>query len=155
MTAADLADRLGARPAGPGRWLARCPAHDDRRPSLGIAEGDGGRVLCHCWAGCDTAAVLAAIGMSWSDICGTPATPADRERTRREAEQRQQAEAVRRQRERARIDALRAADAALDTLAARLASVLFADAPGDADALAGQYHLLLDASRAAEAEVAA
>lgn len=33
-----------ARQEGKG-WLARCPAHDDTRPSLSIAAGDGGRVF--------------------------------------------------------------------------------------------------------------
>ena len=32
-------------------WHARCPAHDDRQPSLSIAEGDDGRALMHCHAG--------------------------------------------------------------------------------------------------------
>jgi hypothetical protein len=33
-------------------WLARCPAHHDREPSLSVGLGDGGRVLLHCFAGC-------------------------------------------------------------------------------------------------------
>jgi len=32
--------------------MARCPAHDDARASLSTAEGDDGRVLLHCFAGC-------------------------------------------------------------------------------------------------------
>lgn len=40
-----------------GRWyatygVARCPAHDDRSPSLSIAEGRDGRLLLRCSAGC-------------------------------------------------------------------------------------------------------
>ena len=69
MTAADLAQRLNARRSGAG-WTARCPAHDDRSPSLSIRAGRDGRVLLRCWAGCDTAAVLAAAGLSWRDVCG-------------------------------------------------------------------------------------
>ena len=37
-------------PNGHG-WQARCPAHDDRNPSLNIAEGDDGRALLKCHAG--------------------------------------------------------------------------------------------------------
>ena len=67
----DLAQFLGAlehvRKQGDG-YLARCPAHNDHHPSLSISEGEDGRVLLHCWAGCETARVLAAMGLSWSDL---------------------------------------------------------------------------------------
>jgi hypothetical protein len=64
MTAAALLDRLdGVRQTGPDRWLARCPAHDDRRPSLAVRELDDGRVLVHDFAGCDVADVVAAVGL--------------------------------------------------------------------------------------------
>ena len=33
-------------------FVARCPAHDDRNPSLSIAEGDDGKTLLNCHAGC-------------------------------------------------------------------------------------------------------
>jgi hypothetical protein len=51
---------LGARRSGAG-WIARCPAHDDRTPSLGLALRNG-RVLVHCFAGCTQAEVIAALG---------------------------------------------------------------------------------------------
>ena len=41
----------GVRRVGSG-WLARCPAHPDREPSLSVGEGEGGRLLLHCFAGC-------------------------------------------------------------------------------------------------------
>src|SRR5260370_25238921 len=69
MTAAALLDRLdGVRCTGPGRWLARCPAHQDRRPSLSVRELDDGRVLVHCFAGCPVADVVAAIGLELHDL---------------------------------------------------------------------------------------
>ena len=40
MTAETIARALGGRKAGCG-WTARCPAHDDRTPSLAIREADG------------------------------------------------------------------------------------------------------------------
>lgn len=58
----------GVRETGSGRWLARCPAHDDKRPSLSIRELDDGRLLVHCFGGCDTSAVLAAVGLSMVDL---------------------------------------------------------------------------------------
>jgi putative DNA primase/helicase len=57
----------GVRPAGPNSWTARCPAHDDRDPSLSVALRDG-RVLLHCFAGCAPEAVLEAVGLTWKDL---------------------------------------------------------------------------------------
>ncbi|MCL1861030.1 MAG: DNA primase [Proteobacteria bacterium] len=56
------------RPSGPDCWMARCPAHEDRGPSLSVRETDDGRVLVHCFAGCDVSDVLVAIGLSLSDL---------------------------------------------------------------------------------------
>jgi len=49
-------------------WTARCPAHEDKGPSLSIAEGDDGRVLLHCFAGCSAADVVGAIGLKLADL---------------------------------------------------------------------------------------
>jgi replicative DNA helicase len=67
MRPVDLAERLGAKRNGVG-WKSRCPAHDDSEPSLSIGEGDDGRVLLKCHAGCETDAVCKAIGISSSDL---------------------------------------------------------------------------------------
>ena len=48
----------------PGEWMARCPAHDDSTPSLSITRSDDGRVLAHCFAGCENAEVLKTLGLS-------------------------------------------------------------------------------------------
>jgi len=56
------------RPSGPDCWKARCPAHEDRGPSLSVRETDDGRVLVHCFAGCDVSDVLVAVGLSLSDL---------------------------------------------------------------------------------------
>ena len=55
MTAAEITKALR------GQWhgsygTARCPAHDDRHPSLSITERDG-KLLVHCHAGCSQEAV--------------------------------------------------------------------------------------------------
>ena len=54
-----MVERLG------GRWTAnggmcRCPAHDDRTPSLSVRVGRT-RLLFHCFAGCAAADVLRAL----------------------------------------------------------------------------------------------
>ncbi|WP_054684492.1 hypothetical protein [Rhodothermus marinus] len=50
------------------RWKTRCPGHEDKNPSLGIALTADGRVLIHCFAGCTANHVLASIGLSWRDL---------------------------------------------------------------------------------------
>ena len=49
-------------------FTARCPAHDDRNPSLSIGVGDDGRVLIHCFAGCSIEEIVDAIGLSIADL---------------------------------------------------------------------------------------
>lgn len=67
-----LLSRLdGVKKAGRG-WIARCPAHEDRRASLSIAEGDDGRALVHCFGGCSAADVMAAAGLALSDLYAAP-----------------------------------------------------------------------------------
>jgi hypothetical protein len=78
MTAEAIARALGGRKAG-GGWTARCPAHDDRMPSLSIADTQDGKVLVRCHAGCEQKHVIAALrgrGL-WGESCrcSSPWTP--------------------------------------------------------------------------------
>jgi len=69
MSAGTLLDRLqGVKPTGPGRWLAQCPAHEDRSPSLSIRELEDGRVLLHDFGGCGTQAVLDSLGLEMAAL---------------------------------------------------------------------------------------
>lgn len=58
----------GVRRTGNGTWLARCPAHADKRPSLSLRECDSGAVLIHCFAGCAAHEVVGAVGLDVSDL---------------------------------------------------------------------------------------
>jgi len=49
-------------------FMARCPAHDDRNPSLSVDEGDEQPLLIYCHAGCEPDDVLDALGLTWGDI---------------------------------------------------------------------------------------
>ena len=60
MSAETIARGLGGRKAG-NCWTARCPAHDDRTPSLSIADASGGKVLIHCHTGCSQEQVILAL----------------------------------------------------------------------------------------------
>lgn len=57
----------GVRRSGEG-WSACCPGHEDNRASLSLAEGDDGRALIFCHAGCDMADIVAALGLEVSDL---------------------------------------------------------------------------------------
>jgi len=59
MTAESLASALGGRRVG-NQYVARCPAHDDRSPSLSITEREG-KVLVKCFAGCPQCEVIAEL----------------------------------------------------------------------------------------------
>ena len=49
-------------------WLAKCPAHDDKSPSLSISQGDDDCVLLKCHGGCEVRDIVAALGMELSDL---------------------------------------------------------------------------------------
>jgi hypothetical protein len=57
----------GVRSRGQGRWAARCPAHEDRSPSLSIADSDRG-LLLHCFAGCQLSEICVALGIRVADL---------------------------------------------------------------------------------------
>lgn len=59
LSAEQIARGLKARKQGKG-WVAKCPAHEDKKPSLSITEKEG-KVLVHCWAGCEQKAVIGAL----------------------------------------------------------------------------------------------
>ena len=60
MTAETVAKALGGHKSG-SAWMALCPAHEDREPSLSITDADNGKVLVRCHAGCDQEQVIAAL----------------------------------------------------------------------------------------------
>lgn len=60
---------------GTGRYLARCPAHDDRLPSLAIRELSDGRILIHCFAGCTTHEIVSAVGLDLTALFPKRAIP--------------------------------------------------------------------------------
>jgi hypothetical protein len=51
-----------------GQWSARCPAHDDKGPSLSVRLGQNGGVLVHCFAACTVSEIVASLGLELSDL---------------------------------------------------------------------------------------
>lgn len=68
----DATDRLlerlnGVRQTGEDSYLALCPAHNDKTPSLSIKRLDD-RVMVYCFAQCLTCDVMSAVGLSMADL---------------------------------------------------------------------------------------
>lgn len=69
MKVDNLLSRLKkVKATGKDQWVACCPAHDDKRPSLAIRETHDGLILLHCFAGCDPLSVLQAVGLEFEDV---------------------------------------------------------------------------------------
>lgn len=69
MSVQKILERLEhTRKTSSDQWVAVCPAHDDRSPSLHVREKEDGRILIHCKAGCGANDVLNAIGLSYDDL---------------------------------------------------------------------------------------
>lgn len=68
MQVDDFLARLdGVRKTARG-WMAKCPGHEDKSPSLTVAQGDDGRILAKCWSGCGIDQVVGALGLELSDL---------------------------------------------------------------------------------------
>ena len=145
MTAESFAELVNARRCGRGKWQARCPAHQDRSPSLSIAEGSDGRVLVRCWAGCTTKNICAALGITLRDLfAGPPATPRQVALLAAEREAKAAIERHQRAVERAARDRLWKLEQLVNVLGARLARN-----PEDAE-LGRLFHRVCDRLHEAE-----
>ena len=67
MNVQELLSRLEHVSGGQGKWMACCPAHLDKSPSLAVSAASD-RVLIHCFAGCVPKDITAAIGLNISDL---------------------------------------------------------------------------------------
>jgi 5S rRNA maturation endonuclease (ribonuclease M5) len=75
ISEADLLGRFErVKRAGADKWTARCPAHDDRTPSLSIRRTDD-RWLLKCHADCETADVLDAARLTYGDLFADSVRP--------------------------------------------------------------------------------
>lgn len=69
MSADQILSHLSkVRKMGPDRWMACCPSHQDKSPSLSIRETSDGRVLLHCWTGCGAVEILESIGLTFDAL---------------------------------------------------------------------------------------
>jgi len=68
MTIDELLPKLDRLRKTKDGWTARCPAHDDRTPSLSVAIGESGQILLRCFAGCALDDVLESLGLKVTDL---------------------------------------------------------------------------------------
>ena len=68
MNVTELLARFNSCKKISSGYKAKCPAHDDRTPSLSINEAADGKILLTCHAGCDTESILASVGLSMKDL---------------------------------------------------------------------------------------
>ena len=61
------------KPTGNNKWIAACPAHPDKSPSLGVKLTEDGKILIHCFSGCAVSEIVAAVDMELSDLMPTNA----------------------------------------------------------------------------------
>ena len=141
MTIEDLLSRLDAVRRSSRGYHARCPAHDDRTPSLSVREGERG-ILVKCWAGCSVRKISGAVGLQIRDLffdsdpqrCIEAAQYQKQRRQRRESHEKQQGSL---------IDALREADYFVKSRRGLDISMWSHDRLNDElNALADAYHLL-------------
>ena len=66
-----------AKPSGKNRWMARCPAHEDKYPSLSVRRFDDDAISVKCFPGCSTGQILAAVGLNPSDLFPQNELPQD------------------------------------------------------------------------------
>lgn len=69
MTIEEFLSRLeGVKHGKPGQYMAKCPAHDDKKESLSVGKGRDNRIVMKCHAGCNTPDILATMGLTEADL---------------------------------------------------------------------------------------
>jgi len=122
MKTSEFALLVRGQRTGRGRWKARCPAHVDRSPSLSIAEGEDGRTLIRCFAGCTVDSILSALQLQRKDLfAGPPPTPGQVAALRAEQDRQDRAAQERRHQRLAAITQAERLESLVNSIGAKLA----------------------------------
>lgn len=85
MTAEEFVSRLNkVKQVGDGHWMACCPAHADKTPSLSITQSPTGNILLKDFGGCSIKSIVAAVGVEMSDLFSEPKNGHDNESIKKE-----------------------------------------------------------------------
>lgn len=69
MTIDNVLARLEkVKRTGKESYIACCPSHNDRHPSLSVRDLPDGRILIHCFAGCEPNSILHSIGLDMNAL---------------------------------------------------------------------------------------
>ena len=78
MKIEDFLSRLQkVKKTGSNNWIACCPSHDDKSPSMTVGVGDNGGIVLHCFAMCSAADVVGSLGLELHELM--PERPEGRE----------------------------------------------------------------------------
>jgi phage/plasmid primase-like uncharacterized protein len=147
-----IADLLHAKQRGRGKWIANCPAHSDKTPSLSIKEGRDGRCLLWCFAGCRLSEILEKTNLELRDLFpSSPSSPEQMRAAVAERDRRERAKRERAQAERLIASKIRKLTMLHDEVGEKLAYL--PDQHPDSARLTMLYHNVLARLRAAEAAV--
>lgn len=86
MMVTEVLERLEGVKGATGGWVARCPAHADRSPSLSVGVGEDGKILLRCFAGCAVDEIAASLGFRVRDLFADSEMPAGPKPERRRVE---------------------------------------------------------------------
>jgi hypothetical protein len=75
MTYDDFVDKLDGVEEHGGYIMALCPGHEESRPSLSVSEGDEGKIILKCHAGCSAATIVKSMGLGLRDLFPGNAAP--------------------------------------------------------------------------------
>ena len=69
MTIDNVLARLEkVKQTGKESYIACCPSHNDIHPSLSLRDLPDGRILIHCFAGCDPNSILSSIDLDMNAL---------------------------------------------------------------------------------------
>src|SRR6266487_4576076 len=71
MRTEDFLDRLSGVKKIQTGYMAHCPAHQDRTPSLAVADAED-RILIYCFAGCKHHEIVGAMDLTEVDLFHHP-----------------------------------------------------------------------------------
>lgn len=94
MTYEEILSHFQVKKYGNGKAQALCPAHSDKEASLTITQGNDGKTLLKCHAGCSTESVVLAAGLKMADLFNENRSEEERYRIYIESREKRKIEAV-------------------------------------------------------------
>lgn len=94
MTYEKILSHFQVKKYGNGKAQALCPVHPDKEASLTITQGNDGKTLLKCHAGCSSESVVLAAGLKMADLFSENRLSEERWRTYIESREKRKIEAV-------------------------------------------------------------